>query len=205
MKTKTKIIIIELLCLISLVITTLSIRRTYAKYYEKMNTTYATTIKKWMIQVNDKDILEEEMTAIMQPTFDTDENITDNVLVPGRIGYFNLAIDYTYVDVSFTMDFEVMQQNSTALEDFEVYGYSLDEGKTITETSELSQTIDISDETNEKNIRIYFRWNDSESNKMDDLSDTGFKGVTESGSDNTILKYLVKVTFTQVDEENVTE
>lgn len=202
MKTKTKITIIEILCLISLIITTLSIRSTYAKYYEKMNTTYATTIKKWMIQVNENDILEKELTAIMEPTFINDENITDNVLVPGRIGYFDLSIDYTYVDVSFTINFEIEQLNETKLPDFEVYGYSEDEGESIVQTTDFSQNIDVTNETKEKPMRIYFRWNDDEGNNMDDEADTKFKGTNKSGSDNTVLKYLVKVTFTQVNEEN---
>lgn len=201
MKTKTKIAIIKVLCLISLLITTLSIRSTYAKYYEKMNTTYATTMKKWMIQVNEKDILEEELTAIMEPTFESDENITDNVLVPGRIGYFDLNIDYTYVDVSFTMDVKIEQPNATKLTDFELYGYSEDEGTTIVETTDFSQSIDVTAETKEKPMRIYFRWNDNEGNNMDDEADTKFKGTTKTGSDNTFLGYLVKVTFTQVNEE----
>lgn len=201
MKTKTKITIIKILCIISLIITALSIRTTYAKYYEKMNTTYATNIKKWLIQLNEEDILEKELTAIMEPTFLTDENINDNVLVPGRTGYFELNIDYTYVDVSFTMNVEIEQQNTTKLTDFEVYGYSEDEGETIAETTDFSQTIDVTTETKQKNMRIYFRWNDDTDNEMDDLADTQFKGEIQSGSDNTELKYKVKVTFTQVNSQ----
>ena len=203
MRKRTRIVIIQLLCLISLVITIFSIRSTYAKYYEKMNTTYATTIKKWMIQVNEKDILEEEqMSTIMEPIFPQDSNINDNVLVPGRQGYFDLDVDYTYVDVSFMMKFELEQQNQTKLSDFEVIGYSVFENEvegTITETTDISQIINLEEETEKhKHIRIYFRWNDDEDNQMDDAADTTFKGETQQGKDNTVLRYLVKVNFTQL-------
>ena len=54
MKEKTKLRVIQILCIVSLLITVFSIQRTYAKYFEKIDTTYATNIKRWVINVNTK-------------------------------------------------------------------------------------------------------------------------------------------------------
>lgn len=204
MKDKTKIII-QILCIISLVITAFSIRSTYAKYYEKRNTNYSTNIKKWVIQLNNYDILEEtDISKIMEPTFETDENINDDVLVPGRIGYFNLIVDYTYVDVSFTMDCTIQMQEETALNDFEIYGYAIvDEtgNETIINSKEIHQTIKIEEEiSKQKKIKIYFTWNDDTDNQMNDIEDTAFRGETQEGNSHTALKYLVNITFNQLND-----
>lgn len=200
MKTKTRIRIIQILCVISLLITTFSIRSTYAKYYEKMNTSYSTSIKKWFIQLNGKDIFEEELSNIMEPTFIDDANINDGFLVPGRVAYFELDIDYTYVDVSFTINCEIIQQNATKLTDLQMYAYSIieDGTETMYNSTDFSYSINIEEEgSKQKQMRIYFKWNDDENNLMNDLADTQFRGETQAGSDNTVLRYLVNITFTQ--------
>ena len=46
MKEKTRLRIIQILCIISILITIFSIQRTYAKYYEKVDSTYQTGIKR---------------------------------------------------------------------------------------------------------------------------------------------------------------
>ena len=102
MKGKTKLRIIQILCIISIFITVFSIQRTYAKYFEKVGTTYQTNIKKWVINVNTFNIHEKnELSEVMQPILVDNENMDENVLVPGRTGYFEMLIDYTYVDLAF--------------------------------------------------------------------------------------------------------
>ena len=56
MKGKNKLRILEILCIISILITVFSIQRTYAKYFEMVGTTYQTNIKK---QTNQEVVLEE--------------------------------------------------------------------------------------------------------------------------------------------------
>ena len=57
MKEKTKLRIIQVMCIISILITIFSIQRTYAKYFEKVDTTYKTQIKRWLINVNTYNIV----------------------------------------------------------------------------------------------------------------------------------------------------
>lgn len=223
MNEKTKLRIIQILCIVSLIITVFSIQKTYAKYFEKVNTTYATNIKRWVININGTDIhgKEQELSQIMTPVLRENQHINNNVFVPGREGYFEFVIDYSKVDLSFKVDFDIQQLNTVQLEDFEIYGYSIvtpgAEGAEVTETitnletvnnlSGLSQIINPSTETNKiKTIRILFRWNDentdttdnNEADGMNNYEDTQYKGNTiEGDSVHTNLNYKVKVTFKQ--------
>lgn len=175
MNGKTKLKIIQILCIISLIITVFSIQRTYARYFEKVETKYDTNIKRWVINVNETNIhgKKNELTSIMQPTFRANAHMNNNnTLVPGREGYFDFVIDYSKVDLAFRFDFDIKQQNTKIvddgeteevvddfLEDFEIYGYSIVETnastgvetetptilETVNDLSGLTQTIDPTD------------------------------------------------------------
>ena len=228
MKEKNKIKIIEILCIISLIITIFSIQRTYARYFEQIDTTYNTNIKRWLVKVNDTIIHDAEtLNEVMEPIFTENENINDNILVPGQTGYFEMLIDYTNVDVAFEYEFSIEQLNETPLEDFEIYGYEAIDGDThtITETKEIKGVIDPTTELNsagekKREIRVLFRWNDGEGSIMDNRADTQFRGEENNttdennttGQDNTtdqdenntsendlhtVLRYQATMKFTQ--------
>ena len=159
-KEKTKLRVIQILCIVSLLVTVFSIQKTYAKYFEKVDTTYATNIKKWAIEVNDIYIHEETtLSNVMNPTFFYNENMdynggANNILVPGREGCFDFLIDYSNVDVGFKFSFDIEQLNKKTaideatgnetqvdshLEDFEVYGYVIvDSDFEITSTTKVT-------------------------------------------------------------------
>jgi len=215
MKEKTKLRVIQILCIVSLLITFFSIQITYAKYYEKIDTTYDTTIKRWIINVNNSNIrTNTTLTQIMTPVFRENAHMnSNNTLVPGREGYFEFLIDYSKVDVKFRYEFDIKQLNSIPLTDFQIYGYSIVEGETEAETtlsepnklSEIKQVIDPNNtedlnSNNEKKrkIRVLFRWYDGEDNAMNNTIDTQFTGE-ENAEDSLhdLLKYNVKITFTQ--------
>ena len=208
MEKKSKLRILQILCIISLLITIISIQRTYARYFEKVDTTYETHIKRWLIKVNDHNIQEEStLSEVMQPIFVENDNMNNNnTLVPGRTGYFEMLLDYTYVDVAFEYDFSIEQLNPTPLPDFELYGYEIIDGdnNTITETKEIKGIIDPTTDINskgekKKEIRILFRWNDGDGSSMDNKSDTQFKGQANTDTKNlhTTLKYKAILKFNQ--------
>lgn len=224
MKDKTKLRIIQILCIISVLITVLTIQRTYARYFEKVDTTYATNIKRWVINVNNKNVHEQEtLNQVMQPILVEDENINSDVLVPGREGYFEMFIDYSSVDLAFEYEFSIEQLNETPLEDFEIYGYEVvdaDGTSTVTETSEIKGVIDPatdfnSDGEQKKNIKVLFRWNDENQDTtdatselgMNNFEDTQFKGETNTAEDadglHTVLNYRATMKFTQYIEPAV--
>lgn len=130
MREKTKLRVIQILCIVSIIITVFSIQRTYARYYEKLGTTYATNIKRWVINLNTADIhgKSEELTKIMTPQLKTSEYINGDVLVPGSEGFFEFLIDYSKVDIEFKVDF-IVQPIANFFEDCEIYGYSIIENR----------------------------------------------------------------------------
>lgn len=158
-KEKTKLRVIQILCITSLLITVFSIQRTYAKYFEKVDTTYATNIKRWVIKVDGTKIHElgeDQLSQVMQPVLRANEHMSStNTLVPGREGYFPFEIDYSSVDLAFRFEFDIKQLNKkivvdedtneeievdSHLEDFEIYGFEIADGANIytTEITDVS-------------------------------------------------------------------
>ncbi len=132
MNKKTKLIVLRILFIISLIISLLLINGTYAKYQEQMDTSYKSMIKRWKIIVNDK-VVREHLTLneIVTPILVDNEYVSDDVIVPGREGYFDMEIDFSKVDVPFTVDF-TLEQNATSdtynnLPDFKFFGYYVEE------------------------------------------------------------------------------
>ncbi len=207
MKRKNKLIVLEILCIISLLFTIFSIRRTYARYFEKVDTTYQTHIKRWLIKINDLNIHEaKSLSEVVQPVLVENENMNNNnTLVPGRTGYFDMMIDYTYVDLAFKYEFSIEQLNETQLKDFEIYGYEIVDGdkSTVTETKQIKGVIDPNKDLNSANekkrdIRILFRWNDGDGSIMDNKLDTQYRS-----EENEALNYRATLKFTQyIESEN---
>lgn len=201
MKRKNKLRVLEILCIISLLFTIFSIRRTYARYFEKVDTTYQTHIKRWLIKINDFNIHEaKSLSEVVQPVLVENENMNNNnTLVPGRTGYFDMMIDYTYVDLAFEYEFSIEQLNETQLTDFEIYGYEIVDGdkSTVTETKQIKGVIDPDKDLNSANekkrdIRILFRWNDGDGSIMDNKLDTQYRS-----EENEALNYRATLKFTQ--------
>ena len=206
MKRKNKLRVLEILCIISLLYTIFSIRRTYARYFEKVDTTYQTHIKRWLIKINDLNIHEaKSLSEVVQPVLVENENMNNNTLVPGRTGYFDMMIDYTYVDLAFKYEFSIEQLNETQLKDFEIYGYEIVDGdkSTVTETKQIKGVIDPDKDLNSANekkrdIRILFRWNDGDGSIMDNKLDTQYRS-----EENEALNYRATLKFTQyIESEN---
>ena len=206
MKRKNKLRVLEILCIISLLFTIFSIRRTYARYFEKVDTTYQTHIKRWLIKINDLNIHEaKSLSEVVQPVLVENENMNNNTLVPGRTGYFDMMIDYTYVDLAFKYEFSIEQLNETQLKDFEIYGYEIVDGdkSTVTETKQIKGVIDPDKDLNSANekkrdIRILFRWNDGDGSIMDNKLDTQYRS-----EENEAINYRATLKFTQyIESEN---
>ena len=201
MKRKNKLRVLEILCIISLLFTIFSIRRTYARYFEKVDTTYQTHIKRCLIKINDFNIHEaKSLSEVVQPVLVENENMNNNnTLVPGRTGYFDMMIDYTYVDLAFEYEFSIEQLNETQLTDFEIYGYEIVDGdkSTVTETKQIKGVIDPDKDLNsakekKRDIRILFRWNDGDGSIMDNKLDTQYRS-----EENEALNYRATLKFTQ--------
>ena len=194
--TKIKLNIIRLLCIISLLISFLSIKNTFAKYYERVNTNYGINIKRWMIEVNDADIIEEnDFSDIIKPVYVTNAHANQDVIVPAGQIYFDIEIDYTNVDVSFLVDFQIEPIGAVAdqLSDLQFLKVvTVDENDVETEDA-LPYSIEVTGNEEEKvvNLRIYFEWYDGQDENMNDEEDT------EYADDHTDTEYRATAMFTQ--------
>ena len=101
MKVKKKIMFfVALMCLFYCVSL---MQSTYAKYVTTADTNADFTIARWNILVNDQDIKENSnFTNLIVPTFEGTANIKEDVIAPTSEGYFDIVIDGSDTDVSYT-------------------------------------------------------------------------------------------------------
>ena len=196
---------LKILLIISVILTIFLIYSTYARYFEELNTNYDINIKKWNLKINNIEIqTNKELTQLLQPNFIHNENMSDGIIVPGREGYFQVDLDYSQVDLPFDFKFEYKQNGINNLIDLEIFKYTI-ENSIEKEKEELTKEVIIPIDPNNKNdfekkkiIKVYFRWNDNNLNKMDNYQDTIFEGENdENGGKNKMLKYMVALSFEQ--------
>ncbi len=136
MKKQTKLTVLRILFIISLIISLLLISNTYAKYQEQVDTSYKSTIRRWKMVVNNKIIREQtSLTEVVEPILVNNEYVKEGVIVPGSESYFNMDINFAKVDVPFTVEFTLEQDESSEiyneLLDFNFYGYYVEENDTF--------------------------------------------------------------------------
>lgn len=172
------------------------IQDTYAKYITTTNESANMTIARWKILVNNKDIRENSTTnATITPVFEGNNNIKDNVIAPTSTGYFDLIIDATEVDVSFTYKIEISPSNTSPVKDLIATKYKIDnqEETSLTKDNQvIENTILHKDNTNQINIRVYIMWDDSENSTMNNKEDT------ETTKEDKEATMNVKLSFIQV-------
>lgn len=167
-------------------------QETYAKYVTTSEGKINAKIARWNIKVNETDIKNNaSLTQDIIPTFEKSENIAENVIAPTIKGYFDLNIDASAVDVSFT--YNILIEENDLISDFIITGYQIGDNPIVnlTDTTEITNDILLDDTNRLQTIRIYFEWYDEDDNKMDNDADTA---VT---IDNDNLTLNVKLSFTQ--------
>ncbi len=167
-------------------------QETYAKYVTTSEGKINAKIARWNIKVNETDIKNNASLAQdIIPTFEKSENIAENVIAPTIKGYFDLNIDASAVDVSFT--YNILIEENDLISDFIITGYQIGDNPIVnlTDTTEITNDILLDDTNRLQTIRIYFEWYDEDDNKMDNDADTA---VT---IDNDNLTLNVKLSFTQ--------
>ncbi len=167
-------------------------QETYAKYITTSEGKINAKIARWNIKVNETDIKNNASLAqYIIPTFEKSENIAENVIAPTIKGYFDLNIDASAVDVSFT--YNILIEENDLISDFIITGYQIGDNPIVnlTDTTEITNDILLDDTNRLQTIRIYFEWYDEDDNKMDNNADT----VVTIDNDNLTLN--VKLSFTQ--------
>ncbi len=193
MENKRKLfLLLALLCLFTCLY---FVRTSYAKYLTTASGELEARIARWNIKVNNTTVRNNDvLTNGITPTFIHSDHIADNVIAPTSQGYFDLTIDATDVDVSFTYTIAINQRAAySLLTDFVVTGYSTDGGTTITTLSTPTLSADVlkTDTTRVKSLRIYVQWREGTGETMDNAADTAVTNAYE----NVVLD--VVMTFTQ--------
>lgn len=162
-----------ILLFISLYVFIFSLVSTYARYsseYEKLTTLNLT---KWKLYVNNSDIANNsDISQNITPTFISNPHIAENVIVPMSEGYFDLEIDCSNTDLSFSYTINI-DTSVSEIADFKLIGYSINNGEMIlTQTPEITGEILYSDNIDIISFRIYIKWDDSENNITNNIQDT---------------------------------
>lgn len=166
--------ILLLLALLSLIYTIFLINDTYAKYKSDANANTDITIARWNILVNNQDIKNnKDFSSTITPVFAGNENMASGIIAPTAEGYFDITVDYSNVDVSFSLNLNIVP-NSTVT-DLIITGYSINDGSIIpVENNSYNITSDIlyTETPKTKKYRFYIKWDDSENAQMDNQADT---------------------------------
>jgi hypothetical protein len=167
---------------ISLAICILTINTTYAKYVSSNEGDASMAVARWRILVNDQDVHNTaSISNVIQPVFTGTPHIASGVVAPTSEGYFDLVIDSTNTDLSFTYTIDVGTSAESSVRDFIAYGYSVNGGilRDI-ENGVISNNILLGLDLNVNVFRIYIRWDDSENRTMTNHEQTAASYDTTS-------------------------
>lgn len=172
---KKKILLI--LALLWFIISFLIIRITYAKYLSSIDSNANIGISAWKIKLNTQDVLQNnDFSQNLDLNFPGNEYYSEDTIVPGALGYFDLAIDTSEVNLAVRFKITATNATNSDISDLKIIGYSypgqqnnityLENGANEVQSSAASSV-------NSSTIRVYVSWNDdSNTENLNDVQDT---------------------------------
>ena len=198
LKTKLKVLIVfaMLACTLSIV------SNTYSRYVAAAEENIDLALANWQILLNDEDITNSSSsTGSINPVILENENVARNKLAPSSVGYFDIDIDASSVELSFNYNIKI--NKNEVLDDLLITKYKLiEEGNDPEETeyinivnNEINGTFDYSDEVLAKpfKIRVFFEWFDDVNEESDDESDTEIIKNNNSLTLDATIKFTQKI------------
>lgn len=174
---------------------------TYSKYITSTSGSANVRIARWKIMVNDQDIVtNSDVSSVIEPVFSGGNDVAPDVIAPGVEGYFDITIDGTDTDVSFSYTIYTSDDEDSDVSDLVLSGYSIDGGSRQAVTSQngqisITNSILYNQADKDVTVRIYFKWNDDENNgALMDNSDDTEAAKTQDGS----ARITVGVRFVQI-------
>ena len=163
-----------LLALASLLLLVSVIQNTYATYISKATANSNFTIASWNFKVNNQDInANSNFSNVIVPVFENNPNIKDNVIAPTSEGYFDINIDHSNVDVSFTEKINLNFSGTNTVSDLKITGYAINDGSIIEfNGNEISTDCLLSDNVKINKYRFYVTWIDDDGQTMQNKDDT---------------------------------
>ena len=113
-----------LLACISLLILVDLVQDTYAKYVSSASANSNFTIARWAFTVNNQDIVaNNNFSNTIIPTFDQNDNISNNVIAPTSTGSFEITIDSSNAEVAFNEIITLSKPGTNSVTDLVITGY----------------------------------------------------------------------------------
>lgn len=175
-KFKLLIACISLLLLIDLM------QDTYAKYISSADATGNFTIARWSFLVNQQDVINNsDFSNTIVPVLDTNSNIKAGVIAPTSTGYFDVEIDSSNVGVSFDEVITLSQGTLNTVDDIVFVGYKKNDEEIVEfdDTTSITTTHLLTEETTVNKYRFYIKWKDDTTETMDNAADTA---ASQSGT-----------------------
>lgn len=187
---KKLIFLIACVCLFFSIVT---LQDTYAKYTSAVNETTDISIARWRILVNNYDIRSNASTTnLITPHFAGNTNIAGGVIAPTATGDFTVVVDATGTDLAFDYTFTITNHEDSPVTDIVVDSATLNGTSINVVNGVVTGTIGLSDQRTNTFV-FYIRWNDDNTQTMDNAADTATTLLQES-----VAKVSVVANFTQV-------
>lgn len=186
-----------------IIISFLLIRTTYAKYLTAVDASTNVGIAAWNIVLNNQNIIQStNFSTNLNLVFPGNEYYSEDYIVPGSIGYFDLTVDTSDVSIPFNYTVTAEPDILNDIDDIKVIGYSLNgNNENITYLNEENTNIinSVYPSSQSSSIRVYVQWVDDSTETLDDDDDT------EIALDEGKAVVLVHVLFEQIPEELIPE
>ena len=181
-----------LLALLALFYCVSLIQSTYDKYLSTADADTNITIARWNVLVNNQDISQNSnFSEVLEPTFTGNENIKDGVIAPTATGYFDITLDGSTTDVSFSYDISFSEADDNTVTDLKITKYEID-GHSYTYNGPISGNILLNDQNRALTVRVYVEWVD----QTDDETMTNVDDTTAANGG--VAKFKVNVNVIQL-------
>lgn len=194
--------------LASLSISMCLMSNTYSRYVAGSTGSLDMQLAKWQILVNSSDITNNANASLsLTPIITNSQNVAGDYIAPSSTGYFDITIDPSNVNVSFTytMNFQVSNASLTDIlvTDYAFVPANYIEGQQLQKNSITNNTITNSLYINDANnngsfsafkIRFYFQWQEGTGETMNDAADTAIA----SNPQNDTFSIDTNINFSQI-------
>lgn len=201
-----------ILVFISLSVCLCFMSNTYSRYVASATGNIDGLFAKWQILVSETDITNNESSTIsLNPIIEENEHVSEGVIAPGSKGHFDIDIDPSNVEVSFSYSIDLAIENED-MPDIRITSYAIVpegyiEGNPLDiitlQENQITDTLNFDNEIEEFKfdaftIRVFFEWYEGINELMSDEADSiiGFLAASEG----TTLAMSANISFEQIIE-----
>lgn len=193
---------IFILIAIIVILTSILIGNTVAKYITSASSNADMNIARWQVLVNNTDVTSAaSLNNVITPVFPGNNNIAAGVIAPTAEGYFDIVIDATNTDVSLKYEITTSDNEDSIVTDLVMSGYSIDGGERqeIIEDEngnfKVENNILYNSQDKDITIRVYIKWNDDSD---DGATMTNAEDTATTQEEESVAKINVNLKFTQI-------